>query len=297
MSDEIFDPLGIGPGAPKEEPEPSPVPLDEELAPTLPMELGRPVEASIVPAGKGDFGLPELSKENVNEKRQVYLPEINLPTNVTEEQKQLVQDAVKDVVLYGARASAMVCKGRECPYASKCPLLRAEVPVPIGSECPVELYAMQIWLQQYYREMEINPYDVGAAYDITSAQMMAGLKLQINRASWGEAMNPLLEQEVTSVTNQFKNIIKVGNFNTDYREKAIKALNNIAKNNMQTRERKVALMKSGFKDKSKHAAEVTERLNQIKEEEKIVEMGPTGAIEALHHIKRFSVPKEDIDNE
>lgn len=285
-----LDPFDIGEGF-KDEPE---LPLEEQVRPTLPTPLPKPEETAIVKADPGDLGCTDLTIAQVPEKKQIVLPQINLPANITDQQKELVEKAVKDVVLYGAQASAMICKGTECPYAAKCPLLRQSVPVPIDSECPIELYAVQVWLQQFYREMEVNPFDVGTSYDAASAQVMAGLMLQIHRSRWGEAMNPILEQIMTSTgPGGIQNTITTGNYNTDYREKAIKQLNKIAKDNMQTRERKVALMKSGFKDKSKHAAEVTERLNQIKEEEKIVEMRPDGAITSLRQIRRFTNPEPE----
>lgn len=234
-----------------------------------------------------------LSNEAVAEDKRVEIPDINMPgKTLTDEQKALVKDAVKDVVLYGASASAMVCKGTDCPYSIKCPLLRNRIPVPVGQECPIELAAMQAWSDMYLREMGINPHNIDNAYDTVSAGMMAGLMLQMNRAKWGEAMNPILEQTLQSTgPGGVLNIIKVGNFNTDYKEKAMKAITKLAKDNVQTRERKIALTKSGYKDKSKHAAAVNDRMTEIRQE--ISEADEDATMKELTIIKKYEFKKED----
>lgn len=234
-----------------------------------------------------------LAAEAVPDDKRVEIPDINMPgKTLTEEQKALVKDAVKDVVLYGSAASAMVCKGTDCPYAPKCPLLRNRIPVPVGQECPIELAAMQAWSEMYFREMGINPHNIDNAYDTVSASMMSGLMLQMNRAKWGEAMNPILEQTLQSTgPGGVLNIIKVGNFNTDYKEKAMKAITKLAKDNVQTRERKIALTKSGYKDKSKHAAAVNDRMAEIRQE--ISTSDDDATMKELTIIKKYEFVKKD----
>lgn len=294
MSDfeDPIDPLGIG--KKKEEPEVPPSddqPLD--LAPDLPEGFGIPAPVTVGEDKNNLLSHTSLREDNVPEDRRIKLPEFNLPVNVTEKQKELVEKAVRDVVLLGAQASAMICEGDRCPYAKKCPLLRAGLPAPINDECPVELYAMRVWTQAQMREMDINPHDVGSFFDVVSSQAMTGLMLQIQRARWGEAINPVLEQTIETIMgsgpNAITNFVKVGNFNTEYRERALKLLDKMAKSNMQTRERKAALTKAGWKDKSKHAAEVTQRLAEIREiEEKVSGVDEKGLPIALSRIKRFS---------
>lgn len=255
-------------------------------------ELPKPPDKRLLPSvvDKQDNLLSEI---NIPEEKRVIIPEIEIPSKeVTQEQRDLVKKAVKDVILYGAESAAMVCKGSSCPYASKCPLLRNKIAAPIGQDCPIELAAIKAWTEMYQREMGINPHNIDNAYDTAAASMMSGLMLQIHRARWGEAINPILEQNLESVTpNGIINAIKTGNFNTDYREKAIKALSKLAKDNVQTRERKLALTNSGFKDKSKHSSAVHARLAEISEE---VVTDQDGLIKELKTIKKFEIKKEPI---
>ena len=124
--------------------------------------------------------------------------------------------------------------------------------------------------------------------------------LQAHRARWGESLNPVLEQTIENIARrgneELITIVKSGNYNTDYREKALKMIEKFGKQNMQTRERKAALTKSGWKDKSKHAAEVTERLAQIREvEERIQATDKDGLPINLTKIQRFRDPDKDND--
>jgi predicted transcriptional regulator len=302
MSDfsDPLDPLGIGKNRIPENPPPEDI--SASLEPVIPENFGLPSPISIEEDKSNTLVHIGLREENVPEERRVELPEFNVPESATEKQRKLVQDAVKDVVLLGAQASAMICEGEACPYAKKCPLLRYNLPTPNGSECPIELYAMRIWMQAQMREMEINPHDVGSFYDVMASQAMTGLLLQTQRARWGEALNPILEQTMENIISQgnktITTIVKTGNFNTDYRERALKQLEKMAKSNMQTRERKAALTKAGWKDKSKHAAEVSERLAEIREvEEKVSGVDVNGLPVALSRIKRFNVgtPDKEVD--
>lgn len=305
MVEDDFDPFDLFGDSPEEEDSPeSEIPeksedeeeLDLDFAPDIP-NAGSQNISPTVSNDPNELDHEMLRRDNVPPENQLQLPEMNLPANATPSQRKLVEDAMKDVVLYGARASAMVCAGQECPYAAKCPLIRARLPAPIGEDCPVEMYAMKVWMQGQLREMEVNPHDVGNFYDLVSSQAMTGLLLQIQRARWGEAMNPVLEQNIENTITKghetIVNIVKSGNYNTDYREKALKLLDKMARNNMQTRERKVALTNSGWKDKSKHAAEVAERISKIKEEEEVMEFDENGMPKSLSKIKRFHKPSGD----
>lgn len=303
-----FDPLGIS----KRDPQPIPVPseepidvkaLDESLEPDLPEDFGKQTKHEMVKVEDDSDSLHiELREQNVPEDRRLQAPELKLPAHATAEQKRLIENAVKDVALYGIEASAMVCEGEAgCPYSKKCPILRRGVPVPVGEECPVEIYAMKLWMQAQLREMEVNPHNVGSFYDVVSSQAIVGLLLQNNRARWGESLNPLLEQTMEQITtrgrDEIVNVIKTGNYNTDYREKALKLIERFGKQNMQTRERKAALLKSGWKDKSKHAAEVSQRLAEVREVEDKIELDDEGMAKSLSRISRFKTSKADEDED
>jgi len=255
-------------------------------------------------------GKNSLKREDIPEERRITFPTLDLP-GTTEEQKKLINNAMMDVVLFGARESAMVCRGygnkdispddpraKPCPYIEKCFIARHKGPLPLGDECPIEMNIVETWAQAYLKEMGSNPHDSAVAYDIRAARHMAALELQIHRATWGEAMNPVLEQKFEGMgPGKLKMTILSGNFNTDYKERALKWLMKFGQENIQGRATKVKLTKSGLHDKSKHAAEVTQRMADLKqvqltEIEERTKLSPDGVLQELSKIQRFAPPKE-----
>jgi hypothetical protein len=75
----------------------------------------------------------------------------------------LTPKQIKRLVLYlntlkhGCSATApMICLGEQCPYAKKCPL-GANNSYPIGKECPIEGTIIEMWTNDYIRELGIDP--------------------------------------------------------------------------------------------------------------------------------------------
>lgn len=312
---DMFDPLDIDP-TPEEEDTidrqkvSEDVSEDYQLIPPPkkePMDLG-PVNLAEKLASENE--VPEIHRVS---KREMYLsPKVS--KGMTAEQKKLLNDAVKDIALHGAAAAAMICRGEGvynpvtlqndggCPYLLKCPLYRAGHDLPIEEDCPVEISILEHWTEGYMRELGVNPHNVNNAYDAQSAILMAGLQLQINRARWGEAINPTLEQTVTSTgPGGMENVTKVGNYNTDYREKASKLLQKFARDSMQTRDSKVRLLRSGLKDASKHSADVHERLQKLEQatsiEEEISVTDREGLITKLKRTQRFDTEKREHERQ
>jgi len=75
----------------------------------------------------------------------------------------LTPKQIKRLVLYlntlkhGFSATApMICLAEQCPYAKKCPL-GANNSYPIGKECPIEGTLIEMWYNDYVRELGIDP--------------------------------------------------------------------------------------------------------------------------------------------
>jgi hypothetical protein len=50
----------------------------------------------------------------------------------------------------------MICTGEQCPYSAKCPL-GTNNNYPIGKECPVEGTLLEMWYNDYVRELGVDP--------------------------------------------------------------------------------------------------------------------------------------------
>ena len=75
----------------------------------------------------------------------------------------LTPKEVKRLVLYlntlkhGFSATApMICTAEQCPYAKKCPL-STNNNYPIGKECPIEGTILEMWYNDYVKELGVDP--------------------------------------------------------------------------------------------------------------------------------------------
>ena len=69
--------------------------------------------------------------------------------------KRLV--AYLNTLKHGFSATApLICIGEQCPYSKKCPL-GANNSYPIGHECPIEGTLIEMWHNDYVRELGIDP--------------------------------------------------------------------------------------------------------------------------------------------
>jgi hypothetical protein len=75
----------------------------------------------------------------------------------------LTPKEAKRLVLYlntlkhGFAATApMICMGEQCPYSAKCPLGTSNT-YPIGKECPIEGTLLEMWYNDYVRELGVDP--------------------------------------------------------------------------------------------------------------------------------------------
>ena len=55
-----------------------------------------------------------------------------------------------------AATAPMICVGEQCPYSKKCPL-GTNNNYPIGKECPIEGTLLEMWHNDYVKELGVDP--------------------------------------------------------------------------------------------------------------------------------------------
>ena len=76
-------------------------------------------------------------------------------TLTPKETKRLV--VYLNTLKHGFAATApMICLGEQCPYSAKCPL-GTNNSYPIGKECPIEGTILEMWYNDYVRELGVDP--------------------------------------------------------------------------------------------------------------------------------------------
>lgn len=121
-----------------------------------------------------------------------------LPTDtqaaLTEDQKQIIGKYMGDM-RYGISGIApIICKGDQCPFYNKCPLVKAGIELPIGKDCPVEASLQKMWTEQFIQAsgIDLNAGDV-SAYDLLLLNDLSNFQLLEARATMELSENPQIQ--------------------------------------------------------------------------------------------------------
>lgn len=143
----------------------------------------------IVPKEKQSLPVLPPSEENLGGKIMEQLPK---GTQLSQEQKGVLNKYMDGMRWGITGVSPLTCKDAECPYYSKCPLVKADIPRPVGEDCPVEKGLMLQWLEQYIATSGMDLERL-SAYDMLILQDIAYQQLLEARAAMELADNPLIQ--------------------------------------------------------------------------------------------------------
>lgn len=158
--------------------------------------------------------------------------------------------------------SALTCQDEECPYYSKCPLVRARIPRPVNDDCPVEQALMEQWLEQFINASGVE-LDALTAYDMLVIQDIAFQQLLEVRAAMEMADNPQIQVASFAGFDAEGNAVSTYTLNNlvTFREKSNKMKMKLMREMMATAAKKEEADR-GRRDRS---SETADRLKRIEE--------------------------------
>src|SRR3990167_2108570 len=109
-----------------------------------------------------------------------YLAKLQTEGALTEVQWQALETYFRESAAAPVQPS-ILCKDTECPYFESCPLVRAQVPRPVGKPCVVEDTVKRNWAALYYAEIGVAE-DGYAAVDRGVVIDLMNTMLDIKRA-------------------------------------------------------------------------------------------------------------------
>lgn len=182
--------------------------------------------------------------------------------SVTEEQRGELR-AYMDKMRWGITGvSPLTCQDEECPYYTKCPLVRAKIPRPLNKDCPVEQALMDQWLEQFINASGVE-LDNLTAYDLLVIQDIAYQQLLETRAAMELADNPQIQVKTFMGFDADGNAVSTFALNNlvTFREKSNKMKMKLLREMIATAKTK-SEEERGRKDRS---SETAERLKRIEE--------------------------------
>lgn len=160
-------------------------------------------------AGHNPFNLPTKKEEKqtvpVNNSRADLMAN-SLPSDtrkdLTVDQKLELSNYI-DKMRFGISGIApIICKAEKCPYYLKCPLVRANIPLPVDKDCPVEESLQKMWLDEFIKTSGINVDVDLSAYDLLLLNDLANLQLLEARATIELANDPKIQLKTLAAFDQ-----------------------------------------------------------------------------------------------
>jgi len=183
--------------------------------------------------------------------------------DITETQKSIVKDYMKKMRFGILGVTAITCKAEKCSYYSNCPLVAAQIPLPKGEQCPVEIDLQQQWLENFVNASGIQ-LELLSAYDMLLLNDLAYQQVLESRAAMELADNPQIQVKTyigkDPVNGNPMYTYSLNNLVT-FREKSAKMKMKILQEMIATAKAKSTDRRT-YKDKS---TEVAERLRRIQD--------------------------------
>lgn len=167
--------------------------------------------------------------------------------------------------LHSDLAVPMVCLGKNCQFASQCPLSDN---APVGELCPFEVAAAEKWRQDYIKSLSIRTDD---KIEMILLNELVEIDILMARANMIIAQEGFVMENIIGINEQTGEpmyrkeehvALGVKRMLTQERSKILKAM-------VATRESKVKLMKDFSKDPSEYLSKLRERARQLAEGDQI----------------------------
>ncbi len=111
---------------------------------------------------------------------------------VSEEQAANVAKYIKNMRFGVTAVAPLTCKAEDCPFASRCPLLSNNLPVPTGQNCPVEETLLEMWITDFVKDAGVSIEAIDSYHQLMLHEL-AYHQLLETRAAMELADNPAIQ--------------------------------------------------------------------------------------------------------
>jgi hypothetical protein len=121
---------------------------------------------------------------------------------LSEEDTSALRDFMKSA-RYGHQSSlAMKCQGNKCVFYKECPIVKLNLGLPLGENCPVEDALIEQWVDMYLENLGLNKEDIGNSIEIHMVYELAGLELIRRRAAKELSKDSLVQEKIVGYSPQ-----------------------------------------------------------------------------------------------
>lgn len=225
--------------------------------PKLPKQETKAIESPLAKVDR-DFSAEVVSA----------LPDVTR-SSLTQDQRDSLGAYVKNMRFGISSVAPMICRDDKCPYFNKCGLVRANIPRPIGKDCPQEDALQKVWIDQFAKDLGIDVDDPSTSvYDMLLLNDLANYQLLEVRATMELSENPKIQtKSIVAIDPKTGNPIYRPELNQIilFKEKIAKMKNKLLRELIATRKAKSEDAKGMFADRSQQAAELLRRAKELRE--------------------------------
>lgn len=112
---------------------------------------------------------PETPSSRAKKKARVvkplsaYLDYLPPTQQLTPAQKAALEVEELKLLVGPTARVPLLCKGIQCPFIEHCSLAKAQVPLPLDRDCPVESFAIESWKAKFLDDIEIDKNENSAS--------------------------------------------------------------------------------------------------------------------------------------
>ena len=189
-------------------------------------------------------------------------------SDMTTIQAQRITEYAKSMKYGVSGVAAIICKAADCPYYTKCPLVRSGMELPLGKDCPVETGLQQMWLEQFLKASGIDLNEMHSfTYDMLLLNDLSFYQLLETRATMELAMDPSIIQKTFAGYDKDGNAVttQIMNPTITFKEKIAKMKMKVLHELIATRKGKADDAKASItSDKATQMAEIIRRVNDAR---------------------------------
>lgn len=148
----------------------------------------------------------KVSKEKFMKEFESLRPDLFLPENWTDEQKEKAAELVRPQKTRTSMFSSipMNCESNKCVFADTCPLLKENL-APKGLPCPIEMSIVAQFTSEYMEQLDVLPENL---VEVSMVRDLVDQEVQYIRKTKLLAKEHFIQENIIGIDNDGNPILK-----------------------------------------------------------------------------------------
>jgi len=203
---------------------------------------------------------------------------------LSDDEVKRVKKAMKKNIVSTGASVPMICRAEQCEFSKTCPLMEINKP-PAGKICPVELYLLNKWKEEYKESLGVDWND---KVDRALTSELLELDIIGSRANSLLANEGLIMENVVGINEQTGEPVtrKEKHIALDVKEMVYKRRSKLLQEMIATREAKAKFMHDLRGDPAQYAANLRKKAEELKKKHaNVIDVGGDEILEVDNEVQ------------